>query len=178
MSKIVPFVVGGAVGTLAALLYAPRTGSQMRSLVVEKVNALWGEAKDWGSSATSGAQEAYKAAQEKGTSVFNDVASNAQDFAKNAVSQAGEMFSSASSRVKEAAPQAAPAYSGDGDDLREKIEAARQRIAAQVMQNAEAAAEAAPVEAAVDAAEEVAEAVEGAAEAVADAVEEIAEKAE
>ena len=44
MSKIVPFIIGGAMGVAAALLYAPRTGEQTRAMVSEKVNAQIGRA--------------------------------------------------------------------------------------------------------------------------------------
>ena len=68
--------------------------------------------------------------------------------------------------MKEVAGQPAEV---DSDDLREKIEAARQRIAAQVMENAEASK---AVDVAADAKEAVAEVVEEAADAAAEAAEE------
>ena len=161
MSKIVPFIIGGAMGVAAALLYAPRAGEQTRAMVSEKVNALWGEAKDFGTGAGSSMQDVYKQAQEKGASVFSDVAAKGQEFA-----------ATATARVKEATSQVAPAFNGESDDLKERIEAARQRIAAQVMENAEQTAAAVPA-----AAEAVTEAVEEAAEAVVEAVETVAEEA-
>ena len=50
---------------------------------------------------------------------------------------------SATAKAKGAAGQPAPS-TADADELREKIEAARQRIAAQVMENAEQSKGAAP----------------------------------
>lgn len=108
MGRISSFVTGAALGVIAALLLAPQTGEQARALVAEKANAVTGEAKDFGAGLPASAQEAIKSAQEK-----------------------------AASFTKSAAP-AAPAASVADDELREKIEAARQRIAAQVAANAEA----------------------------------------
>ncbi len=129
MSKIGPFITGAAIGALAALLLAPKTGEQTRAFVAEKANAVAGEAKDFGAGFPASAQDAFKVAQEKG-----------QGF-----------VAGAQARVKEATGQPAEI---DSDDLREKIEAARQRIAAQVMENAEAAK---AVEVAAEAVEEAAE---------------------
>ena len=108
MGRISSFVTGAALGVIAALLLAPQTGEQARALVAEKANAVTGEAKDFGAGLPASAQDAIKSAQEK-----------------------------AASFTKGAAP-AAPAASVADDELREKIEAARQRIAAQVAANAEA----------------------------------------
>ena len=109
MGRISSFVTGAALGVIAALLLAPQTGEQTRALVAEKANAVTGEAKDFGAGFPASAQDAIKSAQEK-----------------------------AASLTKGAAAPAAPAASAADDELREKIEAARQRIAAQVAANAEA----------------------------------------
>ena len=137
MSKIGSFITGAAIGALAAILFAPQTGEQTRALVAEKANAFAGEAKDLGANLPDAAQDAFKSAQQKGQ----------------------EFVADAQSRVKEVAGQPAEV---DSDDLREKIEAARQRIAAQVMENAE---QSKAVEIAPEAAEAVAEVVEPAADA-------------
>ncbi len=109
MGRISSFVTGAALGVIAALLLAPQTGEQTRALVAEKANAVTDEAKDFGAGFPASAQDAIKSAQEKAASLTKGVA----------------------------AP-AAPAASVADDELREKIEAARQRIAAQVAANAEA----------------------------------------
>ena len=135
MSKIGSFITGAAIGALAAILFAPQTGEQTRALVAEKANAFAGEAKDLGANLPDAAQDAFKSAQLKGQ----------------------EFVADAQSRVKEVAGQPAEV---DSDDLREKIEAARQRIAAQVMENAE---QSKAVDIAAEAAEATAEVVEAAA---------------
>ena len=137
MSKIGPFITGAAIGALAALLFAPQAGEKTRALVVEKANAVAGEAKDFGAGFPGSAQEALKAVTEKGQGFVAD----------------------AQSRVKEVAGQPAEV---DSDDLREKTEAARQRIAAQVMENAE---QSKAVDIAAEPVEEAAEAAEAAEDA-------------
>ena len=110
MGRISSFITGAAIGVAAALLLAPRSGEEVRALVAEKANAFAGEAKDFGAGIPSTAQDVVNTARSKvtGTPVQ----------AKGAA----------------AASKSAPT---DSDELRAKIEAARKRIAAQVMENAE-----------------------------------------
>ena len=112
MAKLGPFIVGGVIGAVAGLLYAPRAGAQTRALVSEKVNAVWGEASDFAQSAGVVAPGV----------VIQDVAQNVQAKVQG---------------VAQVAPEPEPVVEADNDDLREKIEAARERIAAQVVKNAE-----------------------------------------
>lgn len=117
MAKLGPFIVGGVIGAVAGLLYAPRAGAQTRALVSEKVNAVWGEASDFAQSAGVAAPGV----------VIQDVAANAQAVAQNVQAKV--------QGVAQVTPE--PVVEADNDDLREKIEAARERIAAQVVKNAE-----------------------------------------
>ena len=119
MAKLGPFIVGGVIGAVAGLLYAPRAGAQTRALVSEKVNSVWGEASDFAQSAGVVAPGV----------VIQDVAANAQAVAQNVQAKV--------QGVAQVAPEPEPMVEADNDDLREKIEAARERIAAQVVKNAE-----------------------------------------
>lgn len=123
MSKIMPFFVGAAIGAGAALLLAPQAGEQTRAVVTEKANAFASEAKDFTARAQSDPRGTFGEMQQKGAAFVKDAQAKGQEFAE-----------SAQARVKEVSGKPAEV---DADDLREKIEAARQRIAAQVMENAE-----------------------------------------
>jgi len=155
MGKVIPFITGAAIGALAALAFAPQTGEKTRALVAERANAFAGEARDFGAGMPGTAQEAFGAMREKGADLLKDAPAKAQEFANGATA-----------RVMGATGQA-PAESND--ELREKIEAARRRIAAQVMENAEQSkAVDVAAEAAEDVKAEVAEAAEAEAEAEAE----------
>lgn len=124
--KLGAFVLGGLVGAAVALLYAPRPGNETRAIVSEKVNLAWGGAQELGAQAQVGAQQAYQAAVARGQEVAQDVAARSQEF-----------YGQAQARVQEAAGVVKPVIADRNDQLREKIEAARQRIAAQVARNAQ-----------------------------------------
>ena len=153
MGRFTAFLLGGAIGAAAALAFAPSTGEETRALIAEKANAFASEAKDFGAGLPESAQDAYNVAREKGGA-----------FLKDAQGKTGDFVSDAQSKVKEVTGKA---NDTDPDELREKIEAARQRIAAQVMENADKAKEAAG-----DVTEAAAATVEDAAEATAEKAEE------
>ena len=118
MGRISSFITGAAIGCAAALLFAPRTGEESRAFIAEKANAVAGEAKDFASGLPGSAQSAISSLTKSATSFVKGAPVKAPSAPKG---QSG-------------ASKAAPT---DSDELREKIEAARKRIAAQVMENAE-----------------------------------------
>ncbi len=137
MGKIRAFLIGGTIGAGVALAFTPKTGEEFRALVTEKVNALAGEAKGFGENLPGSAQDAYKVVREQGASLIKD-----------AQSKSSGLVSDAQSKIKEVSNGQSDTTS---DELREKIEAARKRIAAQVMENAEKAKAAADEVAEVEA---------------------------
>ena len=156
-NKLGVFLAGGLVGAVAALLCAPRTGSETRNMVAEKANAVWGEAQELGAQTASTAQQVVEDV------AGADAAARTQTFAQDAVakgqnvvsavaSKGQEIYGAAASRVQEVKSGVKPAPDST-DDLREKIEAARARIAAQDAKNAEESAAAASEEIPVEVAQ-------------------------
>ena len=117
------FIIGGAVGAIAALLAAPRAGAETRTLVADKANEAWGSAQ--GYDAQGRGQQAYQSAADVAAAAYTRATSAAQDVLHGGA----------------AAGTYVPPE--QNDELRVKIEAARARIAAQVAKNAEAVKEAA-----------------------------------
>lgn len=135
------FIVGGLIGAGIALLYAPRPGVETRAIVSDKVNETWGQAQDLGAQASANVQQFYQDATAKGQEVASNVATKSQEVYNTAVNKGQELYENASKSVQEAASNVKPVFAEKNDDLREKIEAARARIAMQVAKNAEAAQE-------------------------------------
>ena len=100
-------------------------------MVTDKMNNAWGEAQELGAQASANAQHMYQEATAKGQDFAQNVAEKGQQFASAAQSKGQELYGAAASRVQEAAENIKPAFSEKNDELREKIEAARQRIASQ-----------------------------------------------
>ena len=115
MSKFGCFVNGLAIGALgggiAALMLTPKNGQENRQLVADYANNVMNTGKDFGNQAYSVFQGGVKSATEIGGGFVDSV--------KNAADVAGSQVSD------------------KNDELRAKIEAARDRIAEQVKKNSE-----------------------------------------
>lgn len=147
-NKGLVFLAGGVIGAAIALLYAPRSGAETRAMVSEKVGEAWGSAQEFGAQASQNAQqfyqdatakgqEVYQTAAAKGQQLYQDAAAKGQQFYQTAVAKGQEVVGAAGDKVQQAASTIKPVFSEKNDELREKIEAARQRIASQVARNAE-----------------------------------------
>ena len=156
-NKLGVFLAGGLVGAVAALLCAPRTGSETRNMVAEKANAVWGEAQELGAQTASTAQQVVEDvagadAAARTQTLAQDAVAKGQNVVSAVASKGQEIYGAAASRVQEVKSGVKPAPDST-DDLREKIEAARARIAAQVAKNAEESAAAASEEIPVEVAQ-------------------------
>ena len=133
------FIIGGIVGAAAALLYAPRTGEETRAYVADKANEAWGSAQNYSTDASNFGQQFYGGAVSKGQEMYQNAAGVAQQAYTRATETAQGVFNNAQNFAQGVAGgDASSVVSTQNDELREKIEAARQRIAAQVAANAEA----------------------------------------
>lgn len=83
-------------------------------------------------------QDFAQTASTRGQEFAQTAGARAQEFAQTAATRGQEFAQGAAARVQQAAGNVkAAGASLNGDELREKIEAARQRIASQVVKNAE-----------------------------------------
>lgn len=152
MGRFATFVIGGVVGAVAGLLLAPAKGADTRKQVVEAVQENVPQANQLQKQLDGIIDNAAKAS----TTVIN-----------NAIDKGTEVKRSVTARAQQVAP-AAEQVADANDELRAKIDAARERIAMQVAKNAEALQDAAvdKIPAVVDAAAGVGAAVSGAVESV------------
>ena len=156
MGRFVTFIIGGVVGAVAGLLLAPAKGSDTRKQVVEAVQDNVPQANQLQMQLDGIIDNAAKAS----TTVIN-----------TAIDKGTEVKRSVTARAQQVAP-AAEQVADANDELRAKIDAARERIAMQVAKNAEALQDAAvdKIPAVVDAAAGVGAAVSGAVESVKNSV--------
>lgn len=115
MGKFEAFTTGllfGAVaGGIAALMLTPKNGEENRQLVADYANTVANSAQKYGAQAHGVVQSGFKSA----TEISGDFVDNVKSTANSAGAQFGEK----------------------NDELRAKIEAARDRIAEQVKKNSE-----------------------------------------
>ena len=122
------FLTGGLLGAGIALLYAPRSGAETRQCIADQAMKVWGQAQDLTSQAAEYGQEMYDDAVEYGQELYTE-----------ATAAGRQVYSQAAAHATTAVNNVKPVFAEKNDDLRHKIDAARERIAAQVAKNAEAA---------------------------------------
>lgn len=105
-------VLGGVVGAVAGLLCAPKKGEETRAEIAGKLNEAWGQAQSFG----------------------GEAGARVQEVAGNATTKVQEVAGNATAKAREAASNIKP-LANSNDELRQKIDAARARIAAQVEKN-------------------------------------------
>ena len=172
MKKLGAFVLGGAVGAVAALLVAPRPGDETRAIVT-----------DWASSNLGDMSALNERIEVRRAQIVHDAGVVAD--------QAGAIAASGVEKAKAAVdsvqiPQMGKQQGAEDAEaeLRARIEQARERIANQVAENVARASEAVggaipTVQDAVkDVAERVQETAAGAVDAIKGAKEEVAEVVE
>lgn len=163
MGRFTAFIIGAAAGAAASLLLTPRNGAENRALLNQTVseNCKCPISPQTQRKAKKKADQLIDAAATTSTKVINTVIDNGSD-----------AYKAAASRIQQITPPSAASFNNNGDELREKIDAARERIATQVAKNAEAARDAAvdAIPAAVDAAKGATDAAKGAVSAAKDTV--------
>lgn len=130
---------GGAIGAAIGILYAPRAGKKTRALLAEKTDALWGEDVKNPDSMLAGAVRATKSAVEAGQNFFNDATPGKfGDFTKDAKAKTVNFAQETEKKAQNFVPEnVRPAFSEKNDELRKKIDSAREKIANQVARNLE-----------------------------------------
>lgn len=153
MGKFTTFLIGGIVGAAAGLLLSPRTGAENRAKVSEAFNEKVNLEVPAGVQEKAG--QFVEAAASTSQKVINTVVDNGSDAYKNVVSRVNQN-------------PTVQAFNDNGDELRQKIDAARERIATQVAKNAEAARDAAvdKIPVAIDAAQNAKVAAQNASQVV------------
>lgn len=163
MGRFTAFVIGGVVGAAATFLLSPRSGAENRALLNQAVseNCKCPVSPQTQQKAKETAGRFVDAAASTSTKVINTVVDGGSD-----------AYKAATARVQQITPPSVEAFNNNSDELREKIDAARERIATQVAKNAEAARDAAvdAIPAAVDAAKGATDAAKSAVSAAKDTV--------
>lgn len=140
------FLIGGIVGACAALLFAPRSGAEMRSLLTGKTDEYWGQGKSICEEGAERLEDVYKAASEKAEEAYRIGREKADEVYRAGRERVGELYKSAAGASEDGytvasdeGSVAAEDASAHNDELRAKIAEARKRIAEQIDKNSKIA---------------------------------------
>jgi len=142
MGRILTFLCGGVVGAVAGLVLSPGSGSQN----IDRFNEM----------IANQYPDQHKAVTEKAGQAVDAVATNSTKLINTVVDNAGDLKGSVAARAQEGTSAASEAFTSQTEELRAKIDSARERIAEQVKKNAEESTDK-PEEAEAEVVEEKAE---------------------
>ncbi|MDO5328737.1 MAG: YtxH domain-containing protein [Coriobacteriia bacterium] len=130
-------IFGGVIGAALGVLYAPRAGKKTRAMLADKTEALWGEEAQAKGTILGEIAKTTQTAIDAGQSVVKDITSSpVGNAAKTATEKGQQAAKFAQEKVEEfSAANVRPVFSEKNDELRKKIDAARNKIASQVAKN-------------------------------------------
>jgi gas vesicle protein len=96
----VGFLVGGAIGAILALLYAPKGGKELRTDIREKTDEYLGEAEKYIAEAKDKIRDMINEGKRKPEKLFSDAEIKSEEFLKDAEKIFGEAKLNASGKIK------------------------------------------------------------------------------
>jgi gas vesicle protein len=115
------FLLGGIIGGVLGLLFAPRSGKENREIIAGKAKEYWGEGVEFYETGRDKASEVYHTGKEKATEVYQTGKEKATETAEDLRMK----IDSARDRLRE---QAESVTKGTKDKVAEKVPAAKETL--------------------------------------------------
>lgn len=103
-SSITAFILGGVVGAVVGMLYAPRPGVETRAAVSDKVNEYWGEGREFYETGRTRVTEIASNVKPVVAEKTDAVKSKIEDARERLAEQVAKSASTARSAVQSAVP--------------------------------------------------------------------------
>ena len=121
-------MIGGAVGAVAALLLAPKTGREMRGELADRSEDMFDKAKDYFNEATDDEDEIEDEFVNEGRMKAERIVSSAREQAQTLLSNAEQVLTDARSRSKKVKAKTDTASSKVADAAKAGADAFRSEI--------------------------------------------------
>ncbi len=122
------FLLGAAIGAVAALLYAPKSGSEMRAQIADKANEVKDTAGEWGEKAISSAHDTVAQVAETTDQWRSKAVASAHDTLNRAAGAADDLKDRAISATHNTLDRASNSLQGASD----KVGALSDRVGSKV----------------------------------------------
>lgn len=103
---LVGALLGGAAGAIAALLFAPKTGREMRQSIADHTEEVVDRAQSYFSKAANGVEEGFEDVVNEGRMRAERIVSSARNQAENLLSNAEQVLKDAKTRAYKVADAA------------------------------------------------------------------------
>lgn len=126
-------IFGGAVGAALGILLAPREGKKTREMLAKRTEALWGEEAQKKGTFFGEVAKTTRSAVEAGQDIFSSAQqNNFGQITKNVTNKGQQFLKETGAFVGEFTQQnVRPAFVEKNEELRKKIEIAREKIQSQ-----------------------------------------------
>ena len=138
------FLLGGVVGAVLGLLFAPRSGKENREFLTTKAEEYWGEGKEYYETGREKVSEVYETGREKATETAEELKLKI-DAARDRLREQVETVSTqAKEKVVEVVPAAKETVHKVGEAVKSGVATAEVKTESLLDKVAEKAAEKAP----------------------------------
>ncbi len=138
------FLLGGVVGAVVGLLFAPRSGKENREFIAAKAKDYWGEGMEFYDTAHEKVAEVYETGREKATETADELRVKIDAARDRLRSQVETVSSQAKDKVVEYAPVAKETVHKVGEAVKTGVETAETKAEGLLDKVAEKAAVRAP----------------------------------
>lgn len=124
-TKLTYLLIGGGIGAMLALLFAPKSGVELRGDIADATRKGVEKGKETASLVGEKANEYYEVSRDKAGELYDAAQEKAGEIYSTATEKASGLFDSAQSKVSELTDKAKDA-TGGGNPISEAIEAGKE----------------------------------------------------
>ena len=124
-TKLTYLLIGGGIGAILALLFAPKSGTELRGDIADATRKGLEKGKETASLVGEKANEYYEVSRDKAGELYSTATDKAGELYSTATDKATGLYSAAQSKVGEITDKAKDA-AGGGNPISEAIEAGKE----------------------------------------------------
>ncbi len=125
-TKISYLLIGGGIGAILALLFAPKSGTELREDIADVTRKGLDKTKETAALVGERAGEYYEVSREKAGELYSTATEKAGELYSTAQEKAGEVYSTATDKVGELTGKAKDAAAQTANPFSAAIEAGKQ----------------------------------------------------
>ena len=124
-SKVTYFLVGLGVGAMVGILFAPKSGEELRNDIADATRKGLDRSKEAAQQLGAKAGEAYDATRAKATELYDTARDTAGQYYESTRERAGELYDTATAKAGEAVATARDAAARQAGSIQAAVEAGK-----------------------------------------------------
>jgi len=124
-TRLTYFLVGAGIGAVLALLFAPKSGEELRNDIADATRKGLDRSKEAAQQLGAKAGEAYDATRAKATELYDTARDTAGQYYESTRERAGELYDTATAKAGEAVATARDAAARQAGSIQAAVEAGK-----------------------------------------------------